>query len=93
MTEKEVIKILDNVFADMLIKKQCGEKYSTAVKVLIAYFKHYRSGFERELESNRENILELITTQEKLETTKKAVISQNKIINAMSEQLIRTSTI
>lgn len=60
MTEKEAVKILDNIFTEILIEKELGTKYKQAIKTLLTFYKYWRNGFERELESNRENIIEII---------------------------------
>lgn len=80
MTEKEAIKILDNIFTDILIKKKCGEKYSIAIKVILVYYKYYKDSFERELENNRENILELIEKSEELNLYNETEIALNNRI-------------
>lgn len=60
MTEKEAINILDNIFTEILIEKELGTKYKQAIKTLLTFCKYWRNGFKRELESNRENIIEII---------------------------------
>lgn len=60
MTEEEAIKILDNVFTEMLIEKEIGTGYKQAIKTLLVFYKYWRNGFERELENNRENIIAIM---------------------------------
>lgn len=73
MTEKEAINILDNIFIEILIEKELGTKYKQAIKTLLTFYKYWRNGFERELESNRENIIEIIEKDFKIKELVKAM--------------------
>ena len=87
MTEKEALRILDNVFTTMLIEKEIGEEFSTAIKTILTFYKFYKNGFEKELKGNRENIVEIIEQENKIKAYEKTIRKKEETIEKMAEYI------
>ena len=92
MTEEEAIKLLEEDRESYIKASECGLGYPSdnrehrekakAIAIVLAHLKFYKEGLEREIDKNRENVLEIIQKD-------RAIEHKTKIIDEIEEKLIK----